>query len=76
MSYYTMYYGLLESKLFIILTKYISSESSDSRDSIFGGLFVIGKRNLDICDRKMHQKIFNGDWMAPIGCLAVCGITP
>ncbi len=40
-SYYTLYY-LLESKRFIILTKYISSERSDSQNSIFGGLFVIG----------------------------------
>ncbi len=40
-SYYTMHYGLLESKLFIILTKYTSPERSDSHDSIFGGLFVI-----------------------------------
>ncbi len=53
-SYYTMYYGLLESKLFIILTKYISSERSESQDSIFGGEYW--PRNLDICDRKMHQK--------------------
>ncbi len=41
-----MYYGLIESKLFIILTKYISSEMSESQDSIFGGFgfgyFVIG----------------------------------
>ncbi len=74
MSYYTMHYGLLESKLFIILTKYISPEWSDSQDSIFGGLFVIGViltetfRHLDICDRKMHQtklKVL----MAPGGCL-------
>ncbi len=41
-SYCTMHYGLLESKLFIILTKYISPERSDSQNSIFGGLFVIG----------------------------------
>ncbi len=40
-SYYKMYYGLLESKLFIILTKYISLERSASQDSIFGGYFVI-----------------------------------
>ncbi len=40
-SYYKMYYGLLESKLFIILTKYISLEKSESQDSIFGGYFVI-----------------------------------
>ncbi len=39
MSYYTMHYGLLESKLFIILTKYILPERSDSQDSIFGGSF-------------------------------------
>ncbi len=31
-SYYKMYYGLLESKLFIILTKYISLERSESQD--------------------------------------------
>ncbi len=42
MSYYTMHYGRLESKLFIILTIYISLERSDSQDSISGGLFVIG----------------------------------
>ncbi len=35
------YYSLLESKLFIILTKYISLERSESQDSIFGGYFVI-----------------------------------
>ncbi len=40
-SYYKMYYGLLESKLFIILTKYISLERSESQYSIFGGYFVI-----------------------------------
>ncbi len=39
-SYYKMYYGLLESKLFIILTKYISLERSESQDSIVG-YFVI-----------------------------------
>ncbi len=41
---FQMYYGLIESKLCIILTKYISSEMS--QDSIFGGFgfsyFVIG----------------------------------
>ncbi len=30
-SYYKMYYGLLESKLFIILTKYISLERYESQ---------------------------------------------
>ncbi len=35
-----MYYGLIESQLFIILTKYISLERSESQDSIFGH-FVI-----------------------------------
>ncbi len=36
-----MNYGLIESQLFIILTKYISLERSESQDSIFGGHFVI-----------------------------------
>ncbi len=36
---FQMYYGLIESQLFIILTKYISLERS--QDSIFGGHFVI-----------------------------------
>ncbi len=39
---FQIYYGLIESKLFIILTKYMSSERSESQDSIFGGYFVIG----------------------------------
>ncbi len=34
---FQMYYGLIESQLFIILTKYISLERSESQDSIFGG---------------------------------------
>ncbi len=38
---FQMYYGLIESQLFIILTKYISFERSESQDSIFGGHFVI-----------------------------------
>ncbi len=32
-SDYKMYYGLLESIFFIILTKYISLERSESQDS-------------------------------------------
>ncbi len=40
-SYYKMYYGLLESKLFIILTKYILLERSEYQNFIFGGYFVI-----------------------------------
>ncbi len=40
-SYYKIYYGLLESKLFIILMKYISLERSESQDSICGGYCVI-----------------------------------
>ncbi len=40
-SYYKIYYGLLETNLFRILTKYISLERSESQDSIFGGYFVI-----------------------------------
>ncbi len=34
-----MYYGLIESKCLIILTKHISSERSESQDYIFGGVF-------------------------------------
>ncbi len=46
-SYYKRYYGLLESKLFIILTKYISLERSESQDSIFGNLcFMQGRGSL------------------------------
>ncbi len=33
---FQMYYGLIESKRFIILTKYISSERSESQEAIFG----------------------------------------
>ncbi len=33
---FQMYYGLIESKLLIILTKYISSEMSESQDSVTG----------------------------------------
>ncbi len=39
---FQMYYGLIELKLFIILNKYISSERSESQDSIYGIYFVIG----------------------------------
>ncbi len=56
---FQMYYGPIESKLLIILTKHISSERSESQYSIFGGYFVIGvtlrERNLYIFDRKMHN---------------------
>ncbi len=38
---FQMYYGLLESKLFIIVTKYISLKRSESQDSMLGGYFVI-----------------------------------
>ncbi len=38
---FQMYHGLIESQLFIILTKYISLERSESQDSIFGGHFVL-----------------------------------
>ncbi len=63
MSYYTMHYGLSESKLFIILTKYISLERSESQDSIFYDRSNID-RNLDICDRKIQWSL-----AAPGGCL-------
>ncbi len=71
-SYYTMHYGLLESKLFIILTKYISQERSDSQDSIFGGFFVIGvilTEKFRHLWQKNASKNLNVVWMAPGGCL-------
>ncbi len=69
-SYYKMHYGLLESKRFIILTKYISLERSESQDSICRGYFVIGvilrEKLIDL-----WQKMEFG-WHP----VAVCGITP
>ncbi len=66
-SYHKMYYGLLESKLFIILMKYISLERSESQDSIFGGYFVIDvilrEKLIDLwqnCIKKIIQWSFNG----------------
>ncbi len=57
------YYSLLESKLFIILTKYISLERSESQDSIF-------------CDRcniesEIDRFVTEVHWSldAPGGCL-------
>ncbi len=38
---FQMYYGLIESQLFIILTKYISLERSESQDSSPPYLVVI-----------------------------------
>ncbi len=38
---FQIYHGLIELQLFMILTKYISLERSESQDSIFGGHFVI-----------------------------------
>ncbi len=57
-----MYYGLLESKLFIILTKYISLERSESRDSIFGDRCNI-EREIDRFVTEMHWSLD-----APGGC--------
>ncbi len=54
-SYYKMYYGLLESKLFIILSKYISLERSESQDSIFCYRCNI-EREIDRFVTEMHQK--------------------
>ncbi len=44
---FQMYYGLIESKLLIILTKHMPSERSESHDSIFGGYF---------CDRSNTER--------------------
>ncbi len=54
-SYYKMYYGLLESKLFIILTKCISLERSESQDSIFCYRCNI-EREIDRFVTEMHNK--------------------
>ncbi len=65
---------LIESQLFIILTKYISLERSESQDSIF--VFICDKSNgreRYICDRKVHKKNSTGFEWHPV---AVCGITP
>ncbi len=52
-SYYKMYYGVLESKFFIILTKYISLERSESyfvidvilREKLIGFVTEMHKKN-------------------------------
>ncbi len=54
-------------KTFIILTKYISLERSESQDSIFCCRCNI-EREMDRFVTEMHQKNFNGVWMAPGGC--------
>ncbi len=55
-SYYKMYYVLLGSKLFIILTKYISLERSESQDSMFCGYRCNIEREIDRFVTEMHQK--------------------
>ncbi len=61
-----MYYGLIESKLFIILTKYISSEMSESQDSIFGGFgfgyFVIGVILREKCIHLRQKNALKNQW--------------
>ncbi len=52
-----MYYGLLESKLFIILTKYISLERSESQDSIFCDRSNIERKNDTFVTEKLHKQI-------------------
>ncbi len=56
---FQMYYGLIESQLFIILTKYISLKRSESQDSIFGGLFCYRcniEREINRFVTEMHKK--------------------
>ncbi len=67
---FQMYYGLLESQLFIILTKYISLERSESQDSIFGGHFVIrvSGREIDTfvtekCIKKIQWGLNGTRWL-------------
>ncbi len=63
---FQMYYGLTESKLFIILTKYISLERSESQDFIFDGsntereidTFVIEK-----CIKKIQCGLDGTRWL-------------
>ncbi len=72
-----MYYGLLESKLFIILMKYISLERSESHDSIFGWLFCYRcniEREIDRFVTELHKKIIQ--WEFQWHPVAVFGITP
>ncbi len=52
---FQMYYGLIESQLFIILTKYISLERSESQDSIFCYRCNI-EREIDRFVTAMHKK--------------------
>ncbi len=65
---FQMFYGLIESQLFIILTKYISLERSESQDSIFGGKSNSG-REIDTFVTEKGIKKLNGVRMAPGGCL-------
>ncbi len=54
-----MYYGLIESQLFIILTKYISLERSESQDSVFCDKSNSG-REIDTFVTEKCIKKFNG----------------
>ncbi len=53
---FQMYYGLIESQLFIILTKYISLERSESQDS-FCDKSNIGREIDTFVTEKCIQKI-------------------
>ncbi len=54
-----MYYGLIESQLFIILTKYISLERYESQDSVFCDKSNSG-REIDTFVTEKCIKKFNG----------------
>ncbi len=54
---FQMYYGLIESQLFIILTKYISLERSESQDSIFGDKSNSGREIDTFVKEKCIKKI-------------------
>ncbi len=80
---FQMYYGLIESKLFIILTNHISLERPDSQDFIFGysqhsifPYFEIGAIMREKCihlrQKKMHKQIMGFGWHP----VAVYGIMP
>ncbi len=65
-SYYKMYYGLLESNLFIISVKYISLERSESQDSIFVIDVILREKLIDLWQKCIKKIQWGLD--APGGC--------
>ncbi len=63
-----IYYGLIESKILIILTKYMSSERTESQVSIFGDRSN-NEREMYTFVTETFIKKMSIVWMAPGGCL-------